>query len=62
MLIPINSPCTGECKYNEEYLVCNSCYRTLHEIADWSYLTWQERDEIRLELEKRKVLIEGDVK
>lgn len=59
MLTPINSPCIGLCEYNEEHLVCNGCYRTLHEIGIWSTLDWKQRDAIRAELEMRKMVIEG---
>ena len=60
MLIPINSPCTGECTLDESYMVCKSCYRTLDEIADWPYMSWQERDECRAQFAGRKIILEGD--
>jgi len=39
------TPCVGLCKM-DQYAICIGCSRSLQEIAEWTIMTDQERQEI----------------
>jgi len=48
----IKSPCTDNCKYNEEK-VCVSCKRTMYEIVDWPDFSDKEKSEILIRIKSK---------
>ena len=49
----LDSPCIKLCIIHEEKGLCIGCYRTIFEIADWSKLSSEVRNQIILELPDR---------
>jgi predicted Fe-S protein YdhL (DUF1289 family) len=54
---PIKTPCIKVCVVDGESGLCMGCYRRLNEVAGWSKLSPEHRDEILLELPSRRALI-----
>ncbi|OYU69759.1 MAG: DUF1289 domain-containing protein [Alphaproteobacteria bacterium PA2] len=54
---PIKTPCIKVCVVDGESGLCMGCYRRLNEVAGWSKLSPEQRDEILLELPSRRALI-----
>ena len=54
---PIRTPCIKICVVDGESGLCMGCYRRLSEVAGWSKLTPDQRDEILAELPDRRALI-----
>jgi len=50
----VPSPCTDLCSINPETELCEGCYRTIDEIAEWSHYSDQEKLEILSAIKKRK--------
>jgi predicted Fe-S protein YdhL (DUF1289 family) len=48
----IKNPCTDRCKYNEEKL-CVGCYRTKHEIVNWSSFSDEEKLRIIARIDRK---------
>ncbi len=55
----IESPCVKVCILHPEAGICLGCYRTREEIAGWSRLTPEERQEIMGTLQARHALLPG---
>jgi predicted Fe-S protein YdhL (DUF1289 family) len=53
-LTTVPSPCINWCDINPDNGFCRGCYRTLHEIADWSELSNPNKLEILERLKARK--------
>ncbi len=49
----IDSPCIQVCVVHPTERICTGCYRTIDEIAQWSRMTAQARQEIMAELPAR---------
>lgn len=56
-LLPIKTPCIKICVVDGESGLCMGCYRRLNEVAGWSKLSPDKRDEIMAELPDRRALI-----
>ena len=54
---PIKTPCIKVCVVDGQSGFCLGCYRKLSEVAGWTKLTPERRDEIILELPARRSLI-----
>jgi len=50
---PVPSPCTSVCRIDPESGLCEGCWRTLDEIADWGALDDRARHTVWLQLERR---------
>jgi len=50
----IKSPCIRICKMDNSTGLCTGCYRTIDEIADWVFLSDEEKLKLLAEIEKRK--------
>lgn len=57
---PIKTPCIKVCVVDGQSGLCLGCYRKLSEIAGWTKLSEERRDEIILELPARRSLISPD--
>jgi len=53
--MPIPSPCNGFCRINMRSGLCEGCLRTREEIGAWRLLPDQERQQLLLVLEQRKI-------
>ena len=51
-MIEYNSPCVSICKVENKF--CIGCGRTLDEIASWTTMTEQERQEVLERIERDK--------
>lgn len=49
----IDSPCVKLCVVHPEERLCVGCYRSIEEIATWSRLTPEQRQEIMADLPAR---------
>ena len=49
----IESPCVNICVIHPSAEICTGCYRTRYEIAGWSRMTSEERQEIMNTLPER---------
>jgi len=47
-----DSPCVDYCVYDYQRDFCTGCGRSLEEISYWSYLTFEEKDQIIKESKK----------
>ncbi len=47
----IKSPCTGDCKYNEDHN-CISCNRSMYEIVNWIDFTDEKKITVLKRIEK----------
>ena len=47
------SPCINVCKLDKDKM-CIGCFRTIHEIAQWSQMTNEQKKIVVEQLEKRK--------
>ena len=54
---PVKTPCIKVCVVDGESGLCMGCYRRLNEVAGWSRLSPEQRDEILQELPGRRALI-----
>ena len=54
------SPCINICKLNEDK-VCIGCYRTIKEIAGWSKLTLEQKQQVLEVVKKRKYDYMGNI-
>jgi predicted Fe-S protein YdhL (DUF1289 family) len=50
---PVPSPCTSVCRVHPDSGLCQGCWRTLDEIADWGALDDSARRTVWLRLEQR---------
>lgn len=48
------SPCISVCRMNESTRLCEGCLRTIDEIATWSLLDPQEREQVWREIDARR--------
>ncbi|MEO0944892.1 MAG: DUF1289 domain-containing protein [Pseudomonadota bacterium] len=55
----IESPCVKICVLHPEAKICIGCLRTGGEIAEWSRMSAQERQEIMEALPERKAMLPG---
>lgn len=55
---PITTPCVKVCIVDGESGLCLGCFRTLEEIAGWTRLTSERRDEVIAGLPGRRHLID----
>jgi hypothetical protein len=55
--MPIKTPCIKICVVDGESGLCMGCYRRLNEVASWSKLSPDQRDDIMAELPNRRALI-----
>jgi predicted Fe-S protein YdhL (DUF1289 family) len=51
----ISSPCVGVCTMNAETELCAGCYRTIEEIRQWWDMGNEQRAQVILNLEQRKI-------
>lgn len=51
---PVKTPCVGVCYIDPKINLCLGCYRSLEEIAKWSKMSDEKREEIMSELLARK--------
>ena len=51
---PIKSPCVQVCAVDGQSGLCLGCFRTLREIAGWSRLSPEARDQVMAELPSRR--------
>ena len=49
----VNSPCINICEMSDSN-ICNGCYRSLGEIASWSYANNEQRLNIIANAQQRK--------
>ncbi len=56
----IQTPCVGVCRINDQYLVCEGCYRTRLQIAKWHKSTDQEKQAILVSIEIKKSILNAD--
>ena len=52
---PVASPCINICRMDEQTGLCLGCLRTIGEIAMWSRATADQRLQILLAIERRRV-------
>jgi hypothetical protein len=50
---PVPSPCVDICTINNKNGMCDGCYRTIHEITDWSVMSDNEKIIVLDQLEDR---------
>lgn len=50
----VPSPCINMCKMDERNGLCEGCYRTLAEIAEWSGYTPAQRRAVIAQLRERR--------
>ncbi len=50
----IQSPCIDICNINPDTELCEGCFRTVDEIAEWATYSDEEKLEILAAIEKRK--------
>lgn len=48
------SPCKKVCKLDETKWYCITCFRSVNEIANWSFYSDDQRNDIMQQLDKRK--------
>ncbi|MBU3261215.1 DUF1289 domain-containing protein [Roseovarius sp. PS-C2] len=53
----VESPCVRICVVHPEARICTGCYRTIDEIARWSKMNANERQEIMAALPDRAPLL-----
>ncbi len=53
----VESPCVRICVVHPEARICTGCYRTIDEIARWSKMDAEERQEIMAALPDRAPLL-----
>jgi predicted Fe-S protein YdhL (DUF1289 family) len=53
----MKSPCIKICQIDPATKHCSGCFRTIKEIATWSRLTEQERDDIMEEIDNRRLTL-----
>lgn len=51
----VRSPCIKICQMDPETGLCEGCFRTLDEIGRWTMYTEEQRKEIRIRIEARKI-------
>ena len=51
-MIEYNSPCVSICKVEDNLCIC--CGRTLNEIASWTTMTQEQRQEVLERIERDK--------
>jgi predicted Fe-S protein YdhL (DUF1289 family) len=49
----IDSPCIQVCVVHPSERICTGCFRTIDEIAQWSKMPSEQRDEIMTQLDSR---------
>ena len=54
------SPCKKICKLDENQWYCTTCFRTVGEIANWTFYSDEQRCAIMHELDNRKAEYEAD--
>lgn len=54
MNVPVPSPCNQDCHYDGDMDLCQGCFRTLDEVAEWMDMTWEERREVMKRVERRR--------
>lgn len=55
--LPIKTPCVKICVIDDKSGLCRGCLRTLGEIARWSTMTPDQRDQVMDQLDGRRSLI-----
>lgn len=50
----VPSPCINVCKMNAQTGLCEGCFRTIDEIAQWSTATEEAKRKIWEEIERRQ--------
>ena len=53
----VESPCVRICVVHPEARICTGCYRTIDEIARWSKMDAEERQEVMAALPDRAPLL-----
>lgn len=51
--VDVGGPCVRVCKYNERDQ-CYGCFRTNTEVRGWNRMTAAERQEVSLQLDRRR--------
>lgn len=54
--MPVPSPCNGFCRINMRSGLCEGCKRTREEIGSWPMMPDQQRQQLLLMLEQRKII------
>ena len=54
MTVPVPSPCISICAIDDTTGYCKGCFRTVREVADWLYLTDDQKRAVLTQLEERK--------
>jgi predicted Fe-S protein YdhL (DUF1289 family) len=49
------SPCTSVCELNYDRGICKGCFRTLDEIARWATMTAEQKREVLVRVEMRRL-------
>ncbi|WP_040508985.1 DUF1289 domain-containing protein [Leptospira wolffii] len=55
----VRSPCIKICQMDPETGLCEGCFRTLDEIGRWTMYTEEQRKEIRIRIEARKISLKN---
>ncbi|MFB5650270.1 DUF1289 domain-containing protein [Leptospira wolffii] len=55
----VRSPCIKICQMDPETGLCEGCFRTLDEIGRWTMYTEEQRKEIRIQIEGRKISVKN---
>ncbi|TGK61970.1 DUF1289 domain-containing protein [Leptospira wolffii] len=55
----VRSPCIKICQMDPETGLCEGCFRTLDEIGRWTMYTEEQRKEIRIQIEARKISLKN---
>jgi predicted Fe-S protein YdhL (DUF1289 family) len=55
------SPCIKECKLDSQGIYCTGCFRTVHEIAAWRWMTDEEKAMATALAETRKLAYKLDM-
>lgn len=55
----VRSPCIKICQMDPETGLCEGCFRTLDEIGRWTMYTEEQRKEVRIQIEARKISLKN---
>lgn len=55
----VRSPCIKICQMDPETGLCEGCFRTMDEIGRWTMYTEEQRKEIRIQIEARKISLKN---
>ncbi len=55
MNVPVPSPCNEDCHYDSDRGLCQGCFRTLDEVAGWLDMTVEQRRDVMVRVERRRL-------